>query len=636
MDHQYNINKVRNFAIIAHIDHGKSTLADRILERTGTIDTRIKQDRVMDTLELEKERGITIKLQTARMKFVYTGDDERYKSDEPYIINLVDTPGHVDFSYEVSRSLAASEGAILLIDAGQGIQAQTLTTFFKALENDVVIIPVINKIDLPSINIAAVEQSLIDTFGFHHSEIIRTSGKTGAGVEELLNKIVELVPPPQQTLYKNARALVYDSFYHEYKGVVALVKVVDGEFNFGEPIATLGTGIHVDPIEVGFTRPELVAAQVIKTGEVGYLATGLKDIRAIHVGDTIVLKKELQHGPIDALPGYQPPKPMVFASLYPIDADDFDMFKEGLEKLALNDAALTYQKESSKALGSGYLCGFLGLLHMEITQERLNREFGIDLITTTPSVEYKISLNTKDAAKVPELTTTFKDTDEYYHIHTAAEFPDKVFVKEVQEPWVNLEIITPEQYIGSIMDLCQKNRGEYKSMEFVSSELINGTKQAILKYNIPVAEIITNFFDKLKSVSQGYASMDYVFNKFQISDIVKVNIIINDETVEALSFLTHSSNSETKGRKLVTKLGELIPRQQIPIPIQASIGFKIFARETIRPYRKDVLAKMSGGDVTRKNKLLDKQKKGKKKAKEKMIGKINVPQEVFLKALKLD
>lgn len=636
MTQPYNINKVRNFAIIAHIDHGKSTLADRILEKTGTIDMRIKQDRVMDTLELEQERGITIKLQTARMSFVYSGEDERYKSDEPYIINLVDTPGHVDFSYEVSRSLAASEGAILLIDAGQGIQAQTLTTYFKALDNDVVIIPVINKIDLPSIDIAAVEQSLIDTFGFHQSEIIRTSGKSGVGVIELLNKIVELVPPPQPTGYEKARALVYDSFYHDYKGVVALIKVVDGEFAFGKEIATLGTNMHVEPIELGYTKPDLNPSQIIHTGEVGYIATGLKDIRAIHVGDTIVLKEELIKNNVEALPGYQPPKPMVFASLYPIDADDFDEFKEGLEKLALNDAALTYQKESSKALGSGFLCGFLGLLHMEITQERLNREFGIDLITTTPSVEYKVKIGTKDMSKVPELVTCFKDEDDYFHIQTAAEFPDKVFVTEIQEPWVSLEIITPEQYIGSIMDLCQKNRGEYKSMEFVSSELINGTKQTVLKYEIPVAEIITNFFDKLKSVSQGYASMDYTFHSYRVSDIIKVAIMINSENVEALSFLTHSTNAEFKGRKLVSRLGELIPRQQIPIPVQAAIGFKVFARETIKAYRKDVLAKMSGGDVTRKNKLLDKQKKGKKKAKEKMIGKINVPQEVFLKALKLD
>lgn len=636
MSHPYNINKVRNFSIIAHIDHGKSTLADRILEKTDTVDMRIMQDRMMDTLELEQERGITIKLQTARMSYKYSGDDHRYDDDEPYIVNLVDTPGHVDFSYEVSRSLAASEGAILLIDAGQGIQAQTLTTFFKALENNVVIIPVINKIDLPSIDIEAVEQSLIDTFGFKRSEIIKTSGKSGAGVIELLNKIIELVPPPQPTGYPKSRALIYDSFYHEYKGVIALVKVVDGEFRFGKEIATLGTGIEVEPIEIGYTKPDLVSSDIIRTGEVGYIATGLKNIRAIHVGDTIALKEELHKSKVEQLPGYQPPKPMVFASLYPIDADDFDEFKDGLEKLALNDAALTYLKESSKALGSGYLCGFLGLLHMEITQERLNREFGIDLITTTPSVEYKIKLGTKDSGKIEELVTTYKDDEDYFHIHTAGEFPDKVYITEIEEPLVNLEIITPEQYIGSIMDLCQKNRGEYRSMEFVSSELINGTKQAILKYEIPVAEIITNFFDKLKSVSQGYASMDYVISRYVKSDIIKVNIMINSENVEALSFLSHSSNAEFKGRKLVSKLAELIPRQQIPIPIQAAIGFKVFARETIKAYRKDVTAKLYGGDVTRKNKLLDKQKKGKKKAKEKMIGKINVPQEVFLKALKLD
>jgi len=635
MEKEYNLKKVRNFAIIAHIDHGKSTLADRILEVTGTVDPRNKKDRVMDTLELEQERGITIKLQTARMQYHYSGNNTAFQSEEPYTVNLVDTPGHVDFSYEVSRSLAASEGAILLIDASQGIQAQTLTTFYKAMENELTIIPVINKIDLPTVNLEAIEQSLISTFGFKKEEIIRTSGKTGAGVVELLNRIIETVPAPKQSSSKFTRALIYDSFFHEYKGVVALVKIIDGELKLGDTIETFGTKVKLDPIEIGFTKPDLVPDHILHSGEVGYIATGLKDIRSIHVGDTITLASDMEKG-VTALPGYKPPQPMVFASLYPIDADDFDEFKDALEKLALNDAALTYQKESSKALGSGYLCGFLGLLHMEITQERLSREFGTEIITTAPSVEYILSIITKDFAKVPHLNLAGRDEAGLFHVHSAGEFPDRVYISKILEPWVHLEIITPEQYIGPIMDLCQKNRGIYMSLEFVSNELINGTKQVILKYEIPIAEIITSFFDKLKSVSQGYASMDYTFSRYEEADIVKVGIMINYELVEALSFLTHASNAEHKGRALVSKLGTLIPRQQIPIPIQASIGMKIFARETIKAYRKDVLAKMSGGDVSRKIKLLEKQKKGKKKAKAKLIGKITVPQEVFLKALKLD
>lgn len=633
MEIEFDLKRIRNFSIIAHIDHGKSTLADRILEATGTTDPRNKKDRVMDTLELEQERGITIKLQTARMQYKYSGNNPRFQSDETYTVNLVDTPGHVDFSYEVSRSLAASEGAILLIDASQGIQAQTLTTYYKAIENDLTIIPVINKVDLPQINLAAIEQSLISTFGFTKEEIIRTSGKSGEGVIDLLNRIIEIVPSPKLSTSTFTRALIYDSFFHEYKGVVALVKIVDGNLKLGDTIETFGTKVKIDPIEIGFTKPQLVPDHIIHSGEVGYIATGLKDIRSIHVGDTITLASDMEKG-VTALPGYQPPKPMVFASLYPIDADDFNEFKDALEKLALNDAALTYQKESSKALGSGYLCGFLGLLHMEITQERLSREFGTEIITTAPSVEYKLSLVTKDYAKIPHLNLAGRDEENLFHIHTAGEFPDNVYIDKVLEPWVHLEIITPEQYIGPIMELSQKNRGMYMSMEYISNEVINGSKQVILKYEIPIAEIITNFFDKLKSVSQGYASMDYIFSRYEESNIVKVNIMINHEQVEALSFLTHATNAEYKGRQLVAKLGELIPRQQIPIPIQASIGMKIFARETIKAYRKDVLAKMSGGDVSRKNKLLDKQKKGRKKAKS--IGKINVPQEVFLKALRLD
>jgi len=631
----YELKRIRNFAIIAHIDHGKSTLADRLLEITKTVSNRNKKERIMDTLELEQERGITIKLQTARMEYTYNGNDNEFNNTEPYILNLVDTPGHVDFNYEVSRSLAASEGAILLIDAGQGIQAQTLTNYFKALEEDLVIIPVINKIDLPNINLDEIKSSMINTFGFKEEEIILTSGKSGEGVENLLNSIVERIPPPNINIGQPTKCLIYDSFFHEYKGVIALVKVVSGELNMSNRLYAIGTKKVIDPIEIGFTRPELIEYSYLKTGEIGYIATGLKDIKDIHVGDTLTINTE-NCREIEPLPGYTPPKPMVYASLYPIEADDFDIFSEALSKLSLNDSALTYQKESSKALGSGYLCGFLGLLHMEITQERLSREFDIEIITTSPSVEYYVELTTTDYSKLSNINTANIDSDRILHVHTASEFPDPSLMKTIKEPWVDLEIITPEEYLGNIMDLCQKNRGVYKSMEYISSALINGSKQVMLRYEIPVSEIITNFFDKLKSVSQGYASMDYSNTHYIDSDIVKVTVLINHEKVEALSFLSHITNAEYKGRNLVEKLSELIPRQQIPIPIQAGIGMKIFARSTIKAYRKDVLAKMSGGDVSRKIKLLEKQKKGKKKAKEKLIGKISIPQDVFLKALRLD
>ena len=632
---EYDIKKIRNFSIIAHIDHGKSTLADRILEETGTIEKRNMRDRVLDTLDLERERGITIKLQTARMLYKYSGNKKEFQSEEPYVLNLVDTPGHVDFSYEVSRSLAASDGAILLIDAGQGIQAQTLTTFFKALENDVRIIPVINKIDLPSINIATVEQSIISTFGFSKDEIIHTSGKSGFGVVNLLNTIIEKIPFPK--INSNiTKALIFDSFFHEYKGVVALIKVDSGEFKTNNLIYTIGTQISISPVEIGFLKPILTPTISLKAGEVGYIATGNKNIKTIHVGDTIVLNSEHLEGKIEPLPGYKAPQPMVYASLYPIEADQFDNFKDALEKLALNDAALTYKKESSQALGSGYLCGFLGLLHMEITQERLNKEFDIDLITTTPSVEYLVELNTKDYSKIINLNFGNIDKFAILHVHSSTEFPNPVFINKVSEPYVNLEIISPENYIGPIMELCQSHRGEYKSMEYLSNEVINSSRQVMINYIIPVAEIIINFFDQLKSLSQGYASMDYTFLEYRHTEVVKVNILVNHEIVEALSFLSHISNAEFKGNRLVDKLADLIPRQQVPIPIQAALGLKIFARSTVKAYRKDVLAKMSGGDVTRKNKLLDKQKKGKKRTKEKLIGKIRIPQDVFLKALKLD
>jgi GTP-binding protein LepA len=637
METNYIANKIRNFSIIAHIDHGKSTLADRILELTGTIEKRNMKDRVMDTLDLEQERGITIKLQTARMQKMYTSDNEKFKDSTPYVLNLVDTPGHVDFSYEVSRSLAASEGAVLLVDATQGIQAQTFTTVYKALEYNLEIIPVLNKIDLPNVDIDNVISSMVSVFGFSEDEIIRTSGKTGEGVEQLLNRIIEKVPSPLEFIDTDTKALIYDSFYHEYKGVVALVKIVQGKIQKGDRLRMFATGTQVLPIEIGYLNPDLVSSDILRSGEIGYIATGLKDIKSIHVGDTVCVESELLSTPnFEPLPDYKPAKPMVYAGLYPIEANEFINFKDALEKLALNDAALSYQKESSPALGSGYLCGFLGLLHMEITQERLDREFDIDLITTNPSVEYLLRTTTKDWSKIPTLNILQKDENDYFHIHTAEEFPNATLIDHVKEPWVKLEILTPEKYIGPIMDLAQKNRGIFQNMNYISNELFNGDKHVTIVYHIPTAEIITSFFDKLKSISQGYASMDYTFLDYRVADISKVNIIVNYELVEALSFLSHSSNAESKGKLLVSKLCELIPRQQIPIPVQAAVGMKVFARETIKAYRKDVLAKMSGGDITRKTKLLDKQKKGKKKLKAKMIGNIRIPQDVFVKALRMD
>ncbi len=625
-----DLNKIRNFSIIAHIDHGKSTLADRILERTGAISKREMKDRMLDTLELEQEKGITIKLQTSRMNVEYTGEDEKYK-DQNYILNLIDTPGHVDFSYEVSRSLAASEGAVLLVDATQGVQAQTISTVYKALENNLDLIPVINKIDLPSADIPKTVAEMIATFGFSEEEIIKTSGKTGEGVPELLNAIIERFPSPKDE-GEDLKALIFDSFYDEHKGVVALVKLVSGELSTGEELYFFQTKTELEPIEIGYLRPNLVEQKVLKTGEVGYIATGLKDIKKVHVGDTVT-KKDLVKK-ITPLPGYKKPKPMVYASLYPVESDDFPQFSEALEKLALNDSSLTFTKEHSAALGSGYLCGFLGLLHLEITLERLTREFDINLISTTPSVEYKVKLVTDDTSKLIGINPTNIE-NKILTAKTASEFPDPTLIESISEPWVKMEIITPEKFIGAIMDLANHHRGIYKEMYYVSNDQqIQGEKHVILKYEIPTAEIITNFFDTLKSVSQGYASLDYEHFDYRQSPIVKVNILVNLELVEPLSFLSHKEHAERRGRDMAAKLKDLIPRQNFKIPIQAAIGGKIIARETIDAYRKDVTAKLYGGDITRKKKLLEKQKRGKKRLKS--FGSVEIPKEAFLAALKTD
>lgn len=644
---------IRNFCIIAHIDHGKSTLADRLIEYTGAISSREMKDRVMDTLELEQERGITIKLQTARLRYIYEGD--RAPKGE-YILNLIDTPGHVDFSYEVSRSVAASEGALLLIDVTQGIQAQTLTTVYKAMEYDLKVIPVLNKVDMDIAETDRVQDEVVETFGFLKEETIKASGKTGLGVKEILDAIVERIPAPDKisskvyTLEESdiledsndkneaskiTKALIFDAFYHEYKGVTALVKVLSGEIKYPDKLYLIGTDTKVEPIEVGFLTPKMNKVSKIVEGEVGYVATGLKDINLVHSGDTITSwKEDGSHKTISQLKGYQSPKSMVYASLYPVDASDFPAFREAMEKLSLNDAALTYQKEYSQALGTGFVCGFLGLLHLEVTIERLEKEYNIDLISTTPTTEFKVYLTTTDYSKLPNTNTANVDAEKnILSVRTAAEFPDGSLYSHVQEPWVILEIISPEEYIGEIMELCHKNRGIYISTEFLNKSSSN-SRLALLKFEMPTIEIIVNFFDKLKSISHGYASMDYSFLEYRTGEIIKLSILVNSEVVEALSVLTHRSNAQRRGKEIVEKLKEIIPRQQFKIPLQASIGGQIIARETIDAYRKDVLQKLYGGDVTRKLKLLEKQKKGKKKLK--TFGSVEIPKEAFLAALKVE
>lgn len=624
--------KTRNFSIIAHIDHGKSTLADRILEKTCSVSKRNMKDRILDTLELEQEKGITIKLQTARMNWGYSGKQRKYSGK--FILNLIDTPGHVDFSYEVSRSIAASEGVILLVDATQGIQAQTISTFYKALEKDLVIIPAVSKVDMPSADIEGTKNDMVSVLGFEKDEILETSGKTGKGVEELLNAIVERIPPPKRSQKDKAlQALIFDSFFHEHKGVVALVKIVQGIAEKQDVMYAMQSGTKIEILEMGYLRPDLEEKEILKNGEVGYIATGLKDIKKIHVGDTITKYSDFKSRIVKALGGYEAPKPMVFASLYPVDNDKFEDFTCALEKLALNDAALTYTKERSPVLGSGYCCGFLGLLHLEITQERLSREFKTEVFTTTPSVLYKIKLSTKDSAKVSNAAQTNFDKEGFLLVRTASEYPQQVIIEEAYEPWVKLEIITPARYMSQSIELVKRNRGSFLLSEYLNpGGRVKAGDYVILKFEIPTAEIITNFFDKLKSLSQGYASMDYEILDWRLADIVKVSVLVNHELVEALSFITHRDLSMKRAKKLVDRLADLIPRQQFEVPVQAAISGKIIARSNISPYRKNVTEKLYGGDVTRKRKLLEKQKKGKQRMKK--FGRVEIPKEAFLAALK--
>ena len=614
---------VRNFCIIAHIDHGKSTLADRLIELTGTVSARNMTEQHLDTMELERERGITIKAQAVRLQ--YTAAD-----GIDYQLNLIDTPGHVDFSYEVSRSLAACEGALLLVDATQGIQAQTLANVYLALEHDLEIIPVINKLDLPAAQRERVLTELEQAFGFKEEEVLGISAKTGDGVRELLEQVVIRVAAPGGDADAPLRALIFDSKYDQYKGVIAYVRAMHGSLKSGERIRLMSTGVEADVLETGFFSPVLKKTGGLQTGEVGYVATGLKDVKAVRVGDTMTLAANPAAEP---LPGYTPQRPMVFTGIFPTEAEDYPELRDALDKLQLNDAALVFEPESSAALGFGFRCGFLGLLHMDIVQERLEREYGLGLIATAPSVSYEVLL--KDG----EIIT----------IDNPSKLPDNNQLAEIYEPWVNITIISPSRYIGPIMELVTAKRGEYKKMEYLESTSDSGgsankpgngdtsTRDArvMLEYDIPLSEILVEFHDKLKSVTQGYASMDYSMIDGRVADLVKLDVLVNHEPVDALSMITHRNEAPAYGRALTSKLKQLIPRQMFAVPIQAAIGGKIVARTNVKALRKNVLAKCYGGDVTRKRKLLEKQKKGKKR-RMKMVGSIEVPQEAFMAVLQLD
>ena len=592
---------IRNFSIIAHIDHGKSTLADRILELTGAITEREKQDQLLDNMDIERERGITIKLNAARLNYHYKNED--------YIMHLIDTPGHVDFSYEVSRSLAACEGAVLVVDAAQGIEAQTLANVYLALENDLTIIPVINKIDLPNADVPKVKKELVETLGFDEDEIILTSAKTGEGVRELIEAIIERIPSPKGNPNGKLKALVFDSYFDSYKGVVVLVRIKDGKLKLKDKIKFMATNAIHEVTELGFNDPKPRNTDVLECGEVGYICASIKSIGDIKVGDTITLES---NPATESLPGYKPMRPMVFCGLYPVDTNRYPDLREALEKLKLNDAALEFEPETSEALGFGFRCGFLGLLHMEIVEERLEREFGINHIATSPSVIYKIT----------------KTDNEVIYIDSPAKMPDRQKIKVIEEPYIKTNIYVPSNYIGSVMELCQNKRGTYISMEYITTNRVN------IHYEIPLSEIVYNFFDKLKSSTKGYASFDYDLIGYKPSDLVKMDVLLNGEVVDALSVIVHKDFAYNRGKAIVYKLKEIIPRQLFEVPIQAVIGSKVIARTDIKAMRKNVLAKCYGGDITRKRKLLEKQKEGKKRMK--MVGKVEVPSEAFLAVLNID
>jgi GTP-binding protein LepA len=593
-------DRIRNFCIIAHIDHGKSTLADRLLELTGTLSERQLVEQVLDQMELEREKGITIKAKAVRMRYVHGGIE--------YQLNLIDTPGHVDFAYEVSRSLAACEGAILVVDAAQGVEAQTLANVYLALEHDLTIIPVVNKIDLPAADPARVTQEIEQVIGLPAADVLRVSAKEGTGVEAVLAAIVTRVPPPAGARSAPLRALVFDSHYDSYKGVIAYVRVVDGAVGPGQRVRLMATGAEAEVLEVGVFRPRMGAIEGLAAGEVGYVATGLKDVRDVRVGDTLTLAATPAAEP---LPGYRPVKPMVFAGLYPTASDDYHLLRDALEKLRLNDAALAYEPESSAALGFGYRCGFLGMLHMEIVRERLEREYGLELLITAPSVEYHV--RTTDGREL--------------QVDNPAALPPPNRIDHIAEPWVSVDIIVPTRYIGGVMDLLQERRGVFKKMDYIDEQRV------LIVDEMPLAELIVDFYDQLKSRTQGYASLDYTFLAYREARLVKLDILVNGQPVDALSAIVHADQAQAHGRRLVERLRDLIPRQLFDVPIQAAVGGKIIARETIRAMRKNVLAKCYGGDVTRKRKLLEKQAEGKKRLKR--LGSVEIPQEAFTAVLSL-
>lgn len=593
MDH------IRNFCIIAHIDHGKSTLADRLLERTKTI--QVTEGQMLDNMDLERERGITIKSHAIQMEYTMEG--------KKYLLNLIDTPGHVDFSYEVSRSIAACEGALLIVDATQGVQAQTISNLYMAIDHDLEIIPVINKIDMPNAMPEEVEDEIVDLLGCEPGEIIRASGKTGEGVDDILRAVVDRIPAPTGDKEAPLQALIFDSVFNSFRGIITLVKIDNGVVRKGDKVKFFNTGQEYDADEVGVLKMDMVPKAQLSAGEVGYIISGIKDAKEVKVGDTVT---HVERPCAKAIEGFQEVKPMVFAGVYPIDPNDYENLRASLEKLQLNDASLTFLPESSQALGFGFRCGFLGLLHMEIIQERLDREFNMDVITTVPNVSYMV----------------YDKQGEVKEVHNPSGLPDATMIDHIEEPFIKASIITSSQFIGPIMKLCLDKRGELVSQNYVSGNRLE------LVFMIPLGEIVIDFYDKLKSISKGYASFDYHIDSFRLSKLVKLDILLNGEPVDALSTLTHESNAVAFGRRMCEKLKELIPRQQFDIAIQAAIGAKIIARETVKQVRKDVTAKCYGGDISRKRKLLEKQKKGKKRMKQ--VGNVQVPQKAFLAVLKLD
>ena len=591
---------IRNFSIIAHIDHGKSTLADRIMEKTEAVTKRELKEQLLDSMDLERERGITIKLNAVELSYKKDGED--------YLFHLIDTPGHVDFSYEVSRSLAACEGAILVVDAAQGIEAQTLANLYLALENNLTIIPIINKIDLPNADVIKVKKEIIDTFGFKEEEIILTSAKTGYGIDELLDAIVKRIPAPTGDDKAPLQALIFDSFYESYRGAIIWTRIVNGKVCVGDKIKMVSSGAEYEVTELGKHDPNEKKVKMLSDGEVGYLCASIKSVSDIKVGDTITNIKN----PGTLLPGYKPMKPMVFCGLYPIESNKYTDLRDALEKLKLNDAALSFEPETSTALGFGFRCGFLGMLHMDVTEERIEREFGIDIIATSPSVVYEVT----------------KTDGEEIMVDNPNEMPDRAKIKEIREPYIKTNIFVPSDYIGSVMELCQDKRGNYLNMDYINSTRVN------IHYELPLSEVVYDFFDKLKSYTKGYASFDYEVTGYKPSNLVKMDILINGDAVDALSTITHKDFAYARGKIIVENLKKLIPRQLFEVPIQAVIGTKVIARSDIKALKKNVLAKCYGGDVSRKRKLLEKQKEGKKRMKR--VGNVDVPQEAFLSVLKVD